>query len=134
MRANRETVLGLIEGAKARGAAILGIFHDDAARGRVCDREIDVRRLRPGPGGVTGRLIAVVGPSGVGKDTLMEAMSRAEPRLALVRRVITRDPALGGEAFEAVSPGRLRSPPGGRGVRARLDGAWAVLWHSRFGQ
>jgi ribose 1,5-bisphosphokinase len=52
---------------------------------------------------VTGRLIAVVGPSGVGKDTVMEAMSRAEPRLALVRRVITRDPALGGEAFEAVT-------------------------------
>jgi alpha-D-ribose 1-methylphosphonate 5-triphosphate synthase subunit PhnL len=44
---NRETVLGLIEGAKARGAAILGIFHDDAARGRVCDREIDVGAFAP---------------------------------------------------------------------------------------
>ncbi|MGR3503965.1 phosphonate C-P lyase system protein PhnL [Pseudaestuariivita sp.] len=40
--ANREVVLTLIEGAKARGAAIIGIFHDEAARARVCDREIDV--------------------------------------------------------------------------------------------
>ncbi len=40
--ANRETVLRLIEEAKARGAAIVGIFHDEAARARVCDREIDV--------------------------------------------------------------------------------------------
>mgnify|MGYP005838686719 CR=1 FL=1 len=40
--ANRDTVLTLIEEAKARGAAILGIFHDSAARARVCDREVDV--------------------------------------------------------------------------------------------
>ncbi|MGB0498328.1 MAG: phosphonate C-P lyase system protein PhnL [Rubricella sp.] len=40
--ANRDVVLTLIEEAKARGAAILGIFHDEAARARVCDREVDV--------------------------------------------------------------------------------------------
>ena len=45
--ANREIVLGLIEQAKAQGAAIVGIFHDDAARARVCDREIDVSRFTP---------------------------------------------------------------------------------------
>ncbi|MFZ7092461.1 phosphonate C-P lyase system protein PhnL [Primorskyibacter sp. 2E233] len=45
--ANREVVLGLIEDAKARGAAIVGIFHDEAARARVCDREIDVTRFTP---------------------------------------------------------------------------------------
>lgn len=45
---NREVVLGLIEQAKARGAAILGIFHDEAARRRVCDREVDVTRFTPG--------------------------------------------------------------------------------------
>ncbi|MEL6519759.1 MAG: phosphonate C-P lyase system protein PhnL [Pseudomonadota bacterium] len=44
---NRETVLKLIEEAKARGAAILGIFHDVAARERVADREIDVSRFTP---------------------------------------------------------------------------------------
>ena len=46
--ANREIVLSLIEEAKARGAAIIGIFHDEAARNRVCDREIDVSRFSPG--------------------------------------------------------------------------------------
>ncbi|KQB96635.1 phosphonate ABC transporter ATP-binding protein [Loktanella sp. 1ANDIMAR09] len=44
---NREVVLSLIEEAKARGAAIIGIFHDEAARDRVCDREIDVSRFTP---------------------------------------------------------------------------------------
>ena len=44
---NREVVLSLIEEAKARGAAILGIFHDEAARDRVCDRVVDVRAFSP---------------------------------------------------------------------------------------
>jgi alpha-D-ribose 1-methylphosphonate 5-triphosphate synthase subunit PhnL len=44
---NREVVLSMIEQAKARGAAIVGIFHDDAARARVCDREIDVTAFTP---------------------------------------------------------------------------------------
>ena len=46
--ANRETVLRLIEEAKARGAAILGIFHDEAARDRLCDRLVDVTAMTPG--------------------------------------------------------------------------------------
>jgi alpha-D-ribose 1-methylphosphonate 5-triphosphate synthase subunit PhnL len=46
--ANREVVLTLIEEAKARGAAILGIFHDEAARDRVCDRVVDVTAFTPG--------------------------------------------------------------------------------------
>ena len=45
---NREVVLSLIEEAKARGAAIIGIFHDEAARARVCDRELDVSAFTPG--------------------------------------------------------------------------------------
>jgi len=45
--ANREVVLTLIEEAKARGAAILGIFHDEAARDRVCDRVINVSVFTP---------------------------------------------------------------------------------------
>ncbi|SDK43638.1 phosphonate C-P lyase system protein PhnL [Aliiruegeria lutimaris] len=44
---NRATVLALIEEAKARGAAIVGIFHDAAAREQVCDREIDVTGFTP---------------------------------------------------------------------------------------
>jgi len=50
-----------------------------------------------------GRLIGVVGPSGVGKDSVMGALAAAEPRLGLVRRVITRAPGLGGEDYEPVS-------------------------------
>jgi alpha-D-ribose 1-methylphosphonate 5-triphosphate synthase subunit PhnL len=45
--ANREVVLTLIEEAKARGAAILGIFHDDGARARLCDRLVDVSAFTP---------------------------------------------------------------------------------------
>lgn len=45
--ANRDVVLTLIEEAKARGAAILGIFHDEGARARVCDRLVDVTGFTP---------------------------------------------------------------------------------------
>jgi len=48
-------------------------------------------------------LFAIVGPSGVGKDTLMEAARARDPRVHLVRRVITRPAAAGSEDFEAVS-------------------------------
>lgn len=44
---NREVVLTLIEEAKTRGAAILGIFHDEGARARVCDRLVDVTGFTP---------------------------------------------------------------------------------------
>lgn len=44
---NRATVLRLIEGAKARGAAIIGIFHDEAARDQVCDSFVDVSVFSP---------------------------------------------------------------------------------------
>lgn len=44
---NRETVLSLIEEAKAGGAAIVGIFHDLEARDRVADRAIDVSVFTP---------------------------------------------------------------------------------------
>lgn len=44
---NREVVLELINEAKGRGAAIVGIFHDVDARDRVCDRVIDVSVFTP---------------------------------------------------------------------------------------
>jgi alpha-D-ribose 1-methylphosphonate 5-triphosphate synthase subunit PhnL len=44
---NRAVVLDLIQEAKARGAAIIGIFHDEAARAQVCDQEIDVTGFAP---------------------------------------------------------------------------------------
>ncbi|WP_445943555.1 phosphonate metabolism protein/1,5-bisphosphokinase (PRPP-forming) PhnN [Roseicyclus sp.] len=51
-----------------------------------------------------GRFIAVVGPSGVGKDSVMAGLCDARPDLVRVRRVITRTPDAGGEDYEAVSP------------------------------
>ena len=44
---NRDVVLSLIEGAKARGAVIIGIFHDEGARNQVCDRVVDVTGFTP---------------------------------------------------------------------------------------
>jgi alpha-D-ribose 1-methylphosphonate 5-triphosphate synthase subunit PhnL len=45
--ANRAVVLDLIMQAKACGAAILGIFHDEGARAAVCDRLVDVTGFTP---------------------------------------------------------------------------------------
>ncbi len=53
--ANRETVLELIDEAKARGAAIVGIFHDAAARERVADREVDVSAFAPAASSAASR-------------------------------------------------------------------------------
>lgn len=55
-----------------------------------------------------GRLIAVVGPSGVGKDSVMAGICAAMPDINLVRRTITRAAELGGEDFDAVSPDVFR--------------------------
>lgn len=69
-----------------------------------------------------GRLIAVVGPSGVGKDTLMRAMVQARPSLGLVRRVITRGSDPDGEGHEAVNDVEFD---------ARLrEGGFALHWRA----
>ena len=41
---NRGTVVDMVLEAKARGAAIVGIFHDDEVRGRVADRCLLLKR------------------------------------------------------------------------------------------
>ena len=51
-----------------------------------------------------GRLIAVVGPSGVGKDSVMQALAAASARLVLARRVIDRPADAGGEDHVAATP------------------------------
>lgn len=67
-----------------------------------------------------GRLIAVVGPSGVGKDSVMLGLKKAMPDLHLVRRVITRAPELGGEEYEAVTEADFSTMAAG--------GAFALHW------
>lgn len=67
-----------------------------------------------------GRLIAVVGPSGVGKDSVMRGLKDAMPNTYLVRRVITRPPDLGGEDYDAVSAADFED--------LAQNGAFAVHW------
>ncbi len=50
-----------------------------------------------------GRLFAVVGASGVGKDTIMGEILAARPDMVWVRRAITRPAHPGDEPFEPVS-------------------------------
>ncbi len=45
-RRNRQVVLDLINEARARGAAILGIFHDAETREAVCTQSFDVARFK----------------------------------------------------------------------------------------
>ena len=69
-----------------------------------------------------GRLIAVVGPSGVGKDSVMAGLIAARPDLVRVRRVITRPCDAGGEDHEAVSPALFAARAAG--------GEFALHWQA----
>ncbi len=53
--------------------------------------------MKPAP------VIAVVGPSGVGKDSVIQAMVARAPAMQSVRRVITRPDGEEGEMFDRVS-------------------------------
>jgi len=67
-----------------------------------------------------GRLFAVVGPSGAGKDTLLDALRDRRSDLRMVRRAITRPEAAGGEDFEGVSVAEFE--------RRREAGDFALWW------
>lgn len=72
------------------------------------------------PSDTYGRLIAVVGPSGVGKDSVMDGICAAVPDLHRVRRVITRAPELGGEDYQAVTSYEFET--------MAANGSFAVHW------
>jgi ribose 1,5-bisphosphokinase len=72
-----------------------------------------------------GCMIAVVGPSGAGKDTLMAYAARAfsdRPDVIFARRVITRDAAAGGEDHEGVCEAEFK--------KLAADGRFAVSWEA----
>ncbi len=65
-------------------------------------------------------VIAVVGPSGVGKDSVMEALEARAPGIQRVRRVITRPEGEEGEEFDRASAEIFE--------QMVLDGAFALHW------
>lgn len=76
----------------------------------------DVARCQP------GRLFAVVGPSGAGKDSLIAGACARRPDLVVVRRVITRPASAGGEAFEGVGDADFAA--------RRAAGEFALDWQA----
>ena len=78
----------------------------------------DPRRDCPGP--AAGRLVAVVGASGVGKDSLIDALAMARG-LSRVRRTITRPPGAG-ESFRSVTPAAF--------ARLERAGAFCLAWEA----
>ena len=67
-------------------------------------------------------IVAVVGPSGAGKDTLLAEVCRMRSDLRLVRRVITRPTGAGGEDFEGVTEEEFS--------RRRARGDFALWWEA----
>lgn len=68
---------------------------------------------------MTGRLVYVVGPSGAGKDSVMEyARTRlpADAGIIFARRFITRPPSAAGEQHVPVSAGQLKRIAGDDGL------------------
>ena len=70
---------------------------------------------------MTGRLFAVVGPSGAGKDTLLAGVC-GEGGPYWVRRVITRPESAGGEPFEGVTQSSFAT--------REARGDFALIWRA----
>jgi ribose 1,5-bisphosphokinase len=70
---------------------------------------------------MSGRLVAVVGPSGVGKDSLIAGLAAADPTLLVVRRAITR-PASDSEPFEPVTEAEF--------LARRDSGGFVLHWEA----
>ena len=82
---------------------------------------------------MAGRLFAIVGPSGGGKDTLMAAAQTARPGLHLARRVITRPETAGGEPFEGVGAEEFARRAASGAFALHLITETQLDWVWRFG-
>jgi ribose 1,5-bisphosphokinase len=71
---------------------------------------------------MSGRLVAVVGPSGVGKDTVIAALAARRAGLHAVRRVITRPAGRDAERHEPVSEAEF--------ARREAAGEFALAWRA----
>lgn len=71
-----------------------------------------------------GRLIYLIGPSGAGKDSLLDAArpALAERHVRVARRVITRSAEATGEAAQAVTPAEFE--------RLEAQHAFALSWRA----
>lgn len=69
-----------------------------------------------------GTLFLVVGPSGAGKDTLIEAAREARPALVVPRRVVTRAADAGGEEIVSVDEPAFE--------RMAAEGAFLLHWRA----
>ena len=71
---------------------------------------------------MSGVLILVVGPSGVGKDTLLDGARQAldQARFVFPKRVITRPESAGGEDHQSATPEAF--------ARQRDEGAFCLSW------
>lgn len=68
---------------------------------------------------MTGTAFAIVGPSGVGKDSLLAGVAAARPDLLVARRVVTR-PADATEPFDPATPEDF--------AQAEAAGEFALTW------
>ena len=69
-----------------------------------------------------GRLFTIVGPSGSGKDSILDALRTRLPSLKIVKRVITRPENSGGEDHHYLCQRMFD--------RAAQDGAFLFKWHA----
>ena len=80
-------------------------------------------RLRDPEAMPSGAFVAVVGPSGAGKDTLMSRAAQnpaLSPRVRFARRIVTRAALIGSEDHDSVDQGAF--------ARAEADGAFCLSW------
>lgn len=71
---------------------------------------------------VAPQVVAIVGPSGAGKDTLIQGALQMRPDLNLVRRVITRPADAGGEDIDGVTTDEF--------ARREARGDFALTWQA----